>query len=208
MGKGEQVRARLIEAAVRLLADEGPQSLQARRLAREIGTSTMAVYHYFGGVPQLLRGVADDGFRRLTGRLDTVATTEDPVADLLRQALAYRGFARENPHLHDLMFGLPTPAGQPDPAAEEAGWPAVAFGRLVAATERAITAERLDRAEAGDVAAQLWSALHGFVTLELAGRFAHADPLAEVLVPLTANLLRGLGDEPDEIRASIASALR
>lgn len=203
MGKGEQVRARLIEAAVRLLADEGPQSLQARRLAREIGTSTMAVYHYFGGVPQLLRGVADDGFRRLARRLDTVATTGDPVADLLRQALAYRSFARENPHLHDLMFGLTAPDG---PAEGEEGWPSVAFGRLVAATERAITAERLDRAEAGDVAAQLWSALHGFVTLELAGRFAHADPLADVLVPLAANLLRGLGDEPDQTRTSIGSA--
>ncbi|MEV4646007.1 TetR/AcrR family transcriptional regulator [Saccharopolyspora sp. NPDC049357] len=206
MGKGEQVRARLIDAAVRLLADEGPQSLQARRLAREIGTSTMSVYHYFGGVPQLLRGVADDGFRRLTNRLDAVATTEDPVADLLRQALAYRGFARESPHLHDLMFGLSAPAAHPEPADGEAGWPAVAFGRLVGATERAITAERLDRAEAGDVAAQLWSALHGFVTLELADRFAHDDPLADVLVPLTANLLRGLGDEPDETCTSIGSA--
>lgn len=200
------MRAQLIEAAVRLLADEGPQSLQARRLAREIGTSTMAVYHYFGGVPQLLRGVAEDGFRRLTRRLDTLPTTEDPVADLLRQALTYRGFARENPHLHDLMFDLSAPAGHPESAEGEASWPAVAFGRLGAATERAISAERLDRAEASDVAAQLWSAVHGFVTLELAGRFAHADPLAEVLVPLAANLLRGLGDEPDEARTSIESA--
>lgn len=212
MGRGEQVRERLIEASVRLLAEEGPQALQARRLAREIGTSTMAVYHYFGGVPQLLRGVSNDGFRRLAERLDTVEVTGDPVADLLRQALAYRGFARENPHLYDLMFGLSAPGGHrpqtPETADGEDGWPVAAFGRLVTAAERAIAAGRLDRTEPENVAAQLWSMLHGFVTLELAGHFAHTpEPLTGVLLPLSSSLLRGLGDGPDETASSVRGVL-
>lgn len=213
-GKGEQVRGRLVEAAVRLLADEGPAALQARRLAREIGTSTMAVYHYFGGMPQLLRAVSDDGFRRLTRRVEEVAATEDPVADLMVTALAYREFARGNPNLYDLMFGLAEPGGhRPEPQGavsdDPESWQAAAYGCLVAVAERAIRTGRLNPAEPANVAAQLWSVLHGFVALELAGHFGPAhceDPLARVFVPLGNSLLLGLGDTAGRLSASSDSA--
>lgn len=83
--------------------------MQARRLAREVGASTMAVYHHFGGMPRLLAAVTDEGFRQLDAHLAAVPTTDDPVAALGRLALAYRAAARKNPHLYDLMFGLSTP---------------------------------------------------------------------------------------------------
>ena len=57
------VRVRLIEAAARILAEEGPGALTLRRVAAEVGTSTMAVYTHFGGMTELRRAVREQGFR-------------------------------------------------------------------------------------------------------------------------------------------------
>jgi hypothetical protein len=54
-GTGPDVRRRLLEEAARLLGEEGPAALTTRRLAREAGTSTMAVCTHFGGMPALVR---------------------------------------------------------------------------------------------------------------------------------------------------------
>ena len=198
-GKGAIVRRELVEAAIRVLGAEGPDAVQARRLTREIGASTMAVYHWFGGMPTLLGAVSDEGFRRLDAALGAVPLTDDPIADIDRLARAYRLVARENPHLYDLMFGLAAPGGhRPDLAhgtREDTRSPAAdAYGHLVDAARRAIAAGRLAPGEPTLVAAQLWSQLHGYVALELAGHFAHlTDPVTDVLTPMTANLLTGLG---------------
>jgi AcrR family transcriptional regulator len=194
------VRRELVAAAIRVLGDEGPDAVQARRLTREIGASTMAVYHWFGGMPPLLRAVSDEGFRRLDAALGEVAVTDDPIVDIDRLARAYRSVARGNPHLYDLMFGLAAPGGhRPDRAPDTDQDPrspaGAAYGHLVDAARRAIAAGRLTPGDPTLVAAQLWSQLHGYVALELAGHFAHlADPVADVLAPMTTNLLTGLGD--------------
>ena len=206
------MRDRLVQAAVALLAAEGPAALQARRLAREVGASTMAVYHYFGGMPQLLSTVIEEGFRRLDARLAEVAATDDPVVDLGRLALAYRDVARENPHLYDVMFGLSAPGGhRPEeheqPGADEPSVSQRAYGHLVAATERTVRSGRIREAEPAHVAAQLWSLLHGYVTLELSGHFDQFDGPEQVFMPMAFNLLVGLGDDPERAARSGRRAL-
>lgn len=206
--KGDDMRSHLVEATIRLLADEEPSAIQARRLAREIETSTMAVYHYFGGMPQLLRAVVLEGFRRLDARLGSVSVTDDPIADIIRLALAYRDTARGNPHLYDLMFG----GHRPDPSShqadnQDAGDPeaANAYRHLVDAAERAMRAGRIREDAPATIAAQLWSLLHGYVTLELAGHLNHlTDSTEQVLLVLGKNLLIGLGDTPELIAESAA----
>jgi AcrR family transcriptional regulator len=211
-GKGDDVRARLVAAAARVLEREGPAAVQARRLTRDIGTSTTAVYHYFGGMPELLRAVADDGFAHLEHRLGGVDPSGDPVTDICVLALVYRRAARENPHLYYLMFGLAAPGGhRPEPTAtagDTEGPAHDAYAHLVAAVRRGIDQRRLREVDAVHAAAQLWSMLHGFVTLELAGHFDHIDdPIAHVLLPLGTHLLIGLGDDPDRALNSGAAAM-
>jgi AcrR family transcriptional regulator len=203
------MRDRLVEAAVRLLAEQGPAAVQARQLVREVGASTMAVYHYFGGMPQLLAAVIDEGFRRLDARLAAVSATDDPVTDIGRLALAYRDAAQENPHLYDLMFGLSAPGGhRPEqhglPVTSESSASQRAYGHLVDAADRAIRAGRIQDQDPVHVAAQLWSILHGYVTLELAGHFNQLDGLTQVFIPMGINLLVGLGDTPDRVARSAA----
>ncbi|MGV9300348.1 TetR/AcrR family transcriptional regulator [Amycolatopsis sp. NPDC003676] len=204
--RGEHARTQLVEAAIRLLADGGAEALQARKLAAEIGASTMAVYTHFGGMAALVDAVAREGFRRLIANMATVGQSDDPVADLYRLALAYRRTAVEHPELFTLMFREAGAHGQavgdllkesPDSEA------AASFRGMVAAVSRTIEAGRL-KGDPLSVASQIWSAIHGYVTLELLGHFGRGDRgVTEVLSPLCVTLVVGLGDSPAAARASV-----
>src|SRR5262245_49197360 len=98
------LRTALVENAARLIAVDGPSGLTLRKLADEVGSSTMAVYTYFGGMPNLLQAVRKDGFDRFRAYLTAVQPTDDPVADLARLAWAYHDNAVANPHLYRAMF--------------------------------------------------------------------------------------------------------
>ncbi|WP_410658149.1 TetR/AcrR family transcriptional regulator [Amycolatopsis sp. lyj-112] len=214
-----EVKAKLIEAAIRLLADGGPEALQARKLAAEIGASTMAVYTHFGGMGALVDEVAREGFRRLSANLGGVQETDDPAADILTLALAYRQTVVENPQLYAVTFGQSQPNGQKaalgDMTNEETRQNLseegiVAFSYLVRAAERVIKAGRFRPAPEFAVAAQLWSAVHGYITLEVAGYFGDGENgVEQILVPLATTLGVGLGDTleaaTESVRVSIES---
>src|ERR1700738_4078203 len=93
-----ELRAHLIEAAARLLAEEGPLALSTRRLAAAVGSSTTAVYTHFGGMDDLVRAMVHEGFGRLSERMNALGPTEDPVADVVALGMAYRENAQEHQH--------------------------------------------------------------------------------------------------------------
>lgn len=206
MGETGVMRARLVEGAIRLVDEHGPDGLQVRKLAAAVGTSTMAVYTYFSGMPGILAAVRAEGYRRLTATLSAVPHTDDPVADVVSGALAYRQTAVDGPHLFALAFARAAPA---DPgtdgqrSAVEEG--RLAFGVLLTLVRRAIEAGRFRGIEARSAATQLWTAQHGVVTLEMSG-FLRPDPeydaVRDVLVPQTVNLAVGFGDEPASAQRS------
>src|SRR5437764_11892737 len=100
----ENLRPALIEAAARLIATEGASGLTLRRVADEVGTSTMAIYTHFGGMPELRRAVRREGFARLAARSARVGESDDPVADVAMLGLEYYELAISEPHLYRVMF--------------------------------------------------------------------------------------------------------
>lgn len=67
------------------------------------------------------------------------------------------------------------------------------FDVLVGGTQRAMKEGHLAPGDAEQVAGQLWSALHGYVMLELAGYFREEDgAVDQVLWPMMANLVTAL----------------
>ncbi len=185
-------RGRLIEEAARILGEEGPSALSARRLATAAGTSTMAVYTHFGSMAGVVDEVATEGFRRLVEHVDAVGTSEDALADLRRMAGAYRDNALENRHLYGVMFGAISVGGfhGRGPDREVA---AAAFDQIASGIQRAMDAGVLMAGDSRAVAAQFWSALHGYVMLELAGMDRVVeDSEHTVLWPMLAHLLAAL----------------
>ena len=187
-------RGTLVEAGIRVLAGGGPQALQARRLAAEVGMSTMAVYTHFGGMEQLVGEIVREGFVRFGQRLEQAPRDGDPVADLLALGLAYRDWSLANPQLYRVMFGVTAPSGRrgKDPilASDTSALPEgqAAFAQLVTAMTRVIGAAGPRGEEPSTAAAKVWSAVHGYVLLEIAGYFADADA-ERVLLPLLEKLV-------------------
>jgi AcrR family transcriptional regulator len=203
------VAGRLIEVTTRLLAEQGPSAIKARTVAAAAGLSTMVVYSHFGGVPELTRAVIDHGFVALETAFGEVAATDDPVADLAALALTCRRVARQSPHLYDLMFGLSTRSTYRPLAPCDAGQRGTsrafrdAYVPIFDACARLVDSGRVAEQTPEAIAAQLWSQVHGFITLELAGTFAEsADPVRNVLLPLGINLVVGLGDTRERAQRS------
>ncbi len=172
----EGVPKRVVQATIKLLAEQGPSGIKARTVASASGLSTMAVYHHFGGIAELMRAAVDHGFKELDTAFSEVPVTEDPLADLFAMALTTRRVARENPHQ---------------------------------ACARLIASGRVRQQQPEVLAAQLWSFVHGFITLELAEHFVEVDdPVAQVLQPLGVNLAVGLGDKRERAQASHEAGVR
>jgi AcrR family transcriptional regulator len=215
------VRDEMLNAAVRLLDDEGPDALQTRRVAGAAGTSTMAVYTHFGGMRGLIAEVADEGYRQFDAA-QTVPQTADPVADLFAIGAAYRRYAIERPHMYRLMFGSTSAHGIHAPAGNvlnltvaEIEQRIPSFAHVVRAVQRSLRAGRITVSSADDdttvvaIAGQFWSLFHGFVMLELAGFYGDdGAAVRPVLDALGANLLVGLGDSPERVAQSQRSAMR
>ena len=83
--RNPEIGRQLLDAAARVLAEEGEAAVTARRLATEVGTSTMAVYTNFGGMDELLLQVWRDGFASFGAARDAPPTTADPIADFIEQ---------------------------------------------------------------------------------------------------------------------------
>src|SRR3984885_5498828 len=109
------VREELLRVAVGILNQDGPDGLQTRKIASAAGTSTMAVYTYFGGMPGLIAAIAEEGLRQFDAAM-TMPPTSDPVADLMATGIAYRRYAIEWSHNFRLMFGSTSAHGINAPA--------------------------------------------------------------------------------------------
>src|SRR5437868_15218318 len=96
------LRRALIDAARRLLENEGPTALSLRAVAREAGVSPAAPYHHFKDKGELLGAVAKEGWTMLsTSMLEAIQLTPgDPMAP----TLAYVTFARSHPALYRIMY--------------------------------------------------------------------------------------------------------
>lgn len=192
-----EIRPALIEAAARLVDEHGPDALTTRRLAAEVGTSTMAVYTHFEGMESLRRAVSAEGFERLAAHLDALESTADPVTFVACQGGAYFRNALDNPHLYRFMF-LERKSDDPEIGHET-------FDRLVEGVRVAVEAGRFH----GDpevLATQLWAMAHGIVTLHLSGILELAEAL-ECFATMGENLFTAFGDDRDQARRSINDAI-
>ena len=214
------VRDELLRVAVDMLNQDGPEGLQTRKIASAAGTSTMAVYTYFGGMPGLIAAVAEEGLRQFDAAM-TMPSTPDPVADLMATGIAYRRYAIERPHLYRLMFGSTSAHGINAPAHNVLTLTLVeindhypSFAHVVRGVHRSMQAGRISGSPDDDVsvvatAAQFWAAIHGFVMLELAGSYgAQGSAVGPVLAALTTNLLVALGDSPELVRESQQASIQ
>jgi AcrR family transcriptional regulator len=92
------LRQALIDAAVKLVQERGPEAVSVREVARLAGVSSGAPFRHFEDKVDLMAAVAEDGIVKLmetTAR--AVAAESDPASRFRAMGVAYVRFAVENP---------------------------------------------------------------------------------------------------------------
>ena len=160
------VAEQILTAAEELLEQSGPEALTVRGIAEAAGVAPMGVYNHFESKEGVLGGLVGEGFRRLRHELEEASEDPDPALALIDAGRRYRALALESPGIYRLMFGHDL-ADRLSDEALIAGADS-AFGALVHMVARLQHAHHY--LEPPELAAQaIWSQVHGWVSLELAG---------------------------------------
>ncbi|MFE9244648.1 TetR/AcrR family transcriptional regulator [Nocardiopsis sp. NPDC006938] len=200
-----RVRPALIRAAALILSAEGPGALTTRRVAREAGCSTMAVYTHFDGMPGLVCAMVHEGFARLHAYFARVAPTPDPVADLALFGRAYRLNARANPHLYAVMFGAASLGGF-SLSEEDRQHGRYTMVGVIECVGRCVAAGRFREADSAVVAHHMWSAVHGLASLELGAYLVEPYDADLCFETQLCALMVGAGDLPGAASRSVTAS--
>lgn len=197
------VRTALIDTAARLFSEAGPGALTARRLAAEVGTSTMAIYTHFGSMSELIREIAQEGFSRLARMFEQVEKTEDAVADIAYLGRVYRHNAITNRYLYSVMFGGDALQGYALTETDRQNG-RYTLSPAIDCARRCIEDGRFRSDDPVLVTHQMWLAIHGTVTLEIGGYLIDPWSAADCFEAQLVSLMVGAGDNLASARQSIA----
>ena len=136
----------ILEAASKLLSEEGAGALTVRRIATEAGCSTMGLYSRFGGKDGVVDQLYVQGFDQLCDAMSTLPKTGDALGDLRLCARSYRETALAHATHYMVMFGGAVPGFEPTPTSKKVAHNA--FDRLVSQVQRCIDDGHLPRRRA------------------------------------------------------------
>jgi AcrR family transcriptional regulator len=161
------LRRHLLDAALRVLREQGALHLTLRRVADTAGTSTMGIYTCFGGRAGLLEAIYRHGFDILHESMTkSLSDHTDPLARITAVAYGYREFALSDPALYALMFERPLPDFDPSPEQRHDAL-ALTFTLLTEATSAASEAGLIRSIDPVRAAYLVWTTIHGIVSIEL-----------------------------------------
>ncbi|MES2521276.1 MAG: TetR/AcrR family transcriptional regulator [Gemmatimonadota bacterium] len=189
------LRRALLDAALRILRDEGISALTLRAVARAAGVSATAPYRHFPDRRALVAGVAEEGFDRLRVAMETAAGQGEGREGFRNLAFAYVEFAHAFPDEYRVMFGPEVAHHGDHPTLANASRSVLA---MVAGGIREL--QRAGVVRDGDpqlLAVTLWATLHGVVMLSLDGQSDEVAPSREALVTeATRTIMLGLAVRP------------
>jgi AcrR family transcriptional regulator len=165
------VRRALLDVASELLTEQGPQGLSMRRIAERAGCSTMVLYTLFQSKQNLTEALYLEGFARLQQALEAASEGDDPFVHLTELAGAYRAAALAHPSYYSIMFDRPIPEFRPSPESRQRAIESLAMFTTV--VERCVHHGVFHPDDPVLVTSAIWAAVHGAVSLELAGYFAN-----------------------------------
>lgn len=180
------IRAEICAAAARLYERDGYEAVTLRAIAAELDRSQALPYRYFKNKEHIFAALRAMCFDRLTATIGAaMAEVDAPLLRLHAMARTFVRFAEANPAEYRLMFSLrqPNPAEFPElHAARMRG-----LGQLTTVYQSAID-EGLIGGNAETGAHVVWAAMHGLLTLHLAGQLTLGRSLDELVQPMLDSL--------------------
>src|SRR5271155_5117877 len=158
---GRLSREVIVNAALTFLDREGWDALTINALATQLGTKGPSLYNHVHSLEDLRRTVrirVIDDIIMMLNRVGEGRARDDAV---LVMASAYRSYAHHHPGRYSAFTRMPLGGDDPEYAAATRGAAAPVIAVL--------GSYGLDGDEAFYAALEFWSAMHGFVLLEMTG---------------------------------------
>ncbi len=185
----EELNELILNAAARIVEEEGLTALTARRVADAIGYSAGTLYNLFDNLDDLILHLNGRTLGHLQDTLSAVPRTGDPKSDVGGLAAAYVQYLEKQPALWKLLFDhkLAKNAELPD-------WYAEQINQTLSILERALAPVfENDKAGAEDTARILWASLHGICSLASSEKLpvVSSRSVAEMASSLVGNFITG-----------------
>ena len=161
-------QSQLCDVAEVMFAEHGAENVSMRQIAGAMQVSPMTPYRYFANRDEILAAVRLRGFERFAAALEQAyaATPGDVAVKAMAAGRAYIDFAFGNANTYRLMFGQ----HQQEDGSDNPLGNAVARARATLSVYGdGLIGQGVSEAQARAMEGLIWSALHGAVTLELAG---------------------------------------
>lgn len=165
----EQLMAMTIEAARKLIAEQGIDNFSARSLSREIGYTAGTLYHHFKDLDEIVTEVNALTLRGLGEAFMAAKKSDDPRESIHNFADAYFEYVAANEHLWEALFDFKRAPDVPVPAWYEASIEQLA--RSIAPSFLKLRAGAT-AAEAADAALLIFASIHSVTSLDNSGRLA------------------------------------
>ena len=187
------LRRALLDAAVEVIDERGPEEFTLREVARRAGVSHNAPYHHFADKDALVAELCFESFTMLRDALLAVDRRGGPLDVIRRLGTAYVAFALDHPARFRVMW-RPEMRGEGPLGASPERPEADAYDVLLSAIDDAKRARRLAPGPRDRIGLAAWSTVHGLAMLLLDGPLA-GTPREEGLAiadDVVKRLLRGL----------------
>ncbi len=179
------LRQGMLDAATRLLVEEGPSALTVRRVADAVNCSTTLLYSLFGGKDGLSNELYLEACARLKSELEAASATvskkktdSDGLAAILAHARAYHQFAKRNPSYYMVLFGDAIAGFVPPVESRKIARESLTV--VVDAFDQCMKNGTLPPSNPTTAARLLWAAMHGVVSLELKGYYLKTERAEEL----------------------------
>jgi AcrR family transcriptional regulator len=158
------LRNALVEAGLKVLAEQGIAGLNLREVARVAGVSHAAPYRHFADKEALVAAIAEDGFRQLQAALRKVVAKTPRTASqqLVAMGQCYVLFALKYSDHFRVMF---TSTRDAETQPELYALSKCGFLMLIDAISAGQTSGALVAGDPTDFAKTLWATMHGLAVL-------------------------------------------
>ncbi len=194
------LRQALVDAALALIQEKGPQGFTLSEAAKGAGVTPAAVYRHFAGRDDLIAECAVQGFEIFSDLMDYAFNNGQPSALAAFEATgrAYLAFARRYPGHYMAMFESGISHNQTPELAAGAARANLVLERAAEALSQHIPKDK--RPPAAMFSAHVWSMSHGVVELYARGAPGARSPFSpeDLLEAGIGIYLRGLGLLPPD----------
>ncbi len=201
----EKTKRKILDAALAILFEEGFDDLSMRKLGRKLGMTAPNIYNYYSGKDELYLTIQTMGFERINKRFEQIVSEHSlPVDQFSAMVDAYLEFGMANPDYYSIMFSRNTPkyidyiGTKLEPIAFKEKAAALRVADIVTAVIQALAREnsRIEEKDAPYHTIQIWTSLHGIVSLYYTRVLQELDDNVEKTINrLKEDMIQSFGPE-------------